>query len=165
VNVFHAGYTNESERGEPRADGYEVELELPLFDFGDARAKRAEAHYLAAVERTREAAINARSDVRERYAAYRTAYDLARHYRDEIVPLRKSIAEEMLLRYNGMLIGVFELLADAREQIASVNLAIEATRDFWIAESHFRQALVGGSAAGGALAAPVAAAAGGAGGH
>lgn len=160
VNVLHAGYTNESERGEPRADGYEVELELPLFDFGDAKARRAEALYLAALERTRETAINARSDVRERYAAYRTAYDLARHYRDEIVPLRKSIADEMLLRYNGMLIGVFELLADAREQIASVNLAIEASRDFWIAESHFQQALVGGAATGGALAAPTAAALG-----
>ena len=65
--------------------------------------------------------INARSEVREAYPAYRTAYDLARHYRDEIVPLRKRIAEENLLRYNGMLISVFELLADAREQIASVN--------------------------------------------
>ena len=50
-----------------------------------------------------------------RYAAYRTAYDLAKHYRDEIVPLRKRIADENVLRYNGMLIGVFELLADARD--------------------------------------------------
>ena len=56
--------------------------------------------------------------------AYRIAYDLARHYRDEIVPLRKTIADEMLL-YNGMLIGVFELLADSREQIGSVMQAIE----------------------------------------
>jgi outer membrane protein TolC len=164
INVLHAGYINESDRGEPRADGYEVELELPLFDFGDAKAKRAEAVYLSALERAREAAINARSDVRERHAAYVTAYDLARHYRDQLVPLRKAIADEMLLRYNGMLIGVFELLADAREQVMSVNQAIEASRDFWIAESHFQQALVGGTATGGTLAAPTAAPAGG-GGH
>ena len=59
--------------------------------------------------------------MREAYHAYRAAYDIARHYRDEIVPLRKRIADENLLRYNGMLIGVFELLADARAQIASVN--------------------------------------------
>ena len=57
--------------------------------------------------------------MREAYSAYRTAYDLARHYRDEIVPLRKRISEEKLLRYNGMLISVFELLADAREQVAA----------------------------------------------
>ena len=154
VNVLHAGYTNESERGEPRADGYEVELELPLFDFADAKQRRAEAVYLAAVARTRETAINARSDVRERHAALATAYDLARHYRDRVVPLRKAIAEEMMLRYNGMLIGIFELLADAREQVASVNQAIETSRDFWIAESRFRQALVGGTSTGETLAAP-----------
>jgi hypothetical protein len=40
-----------------------------------------------------------------------------------------------VLRYNGMLIGVFELLADARTQIASVNASIEALRDFWIAQA------------------------------
>ena len=164
VNVLHAGYINESDRGEPRADGYEVEVELPLFDFGDAKAKRAQAAYLAALERTRETAVNARSDVRERHAAYVTAYDLARHYRDLVVPLRKAIADEMLLRYNGMLIGVFELLADAREQVMSVSQAIEASRDFWIAESHFHQSLVGGTANGGTLAAPPAVPAGG-GGH
>jgi outer membrane protein TolC len=156
INVLHAGYVNESERGERRADGYEVEVELPLFDFGDAKARRAERAYLAALERVREVAVTARSEVRERHAAYVTAYDLARHYREQLVPTRKAIAEEMLLRYNGMLIGVFELLADAREQVMSVNQAIEASRDFWIAESHFHQALVGGSAAGGTLSTPTA---------
>jgi hypothetical protein len=41
-------------------------------------------------------------------------YDVSKHYRDEVVPLRKVISEENVLRYNGMLIGVFELLADTR---------------------------------------------------
>lgn len=156
VNVLHAGYVNEGETGDARKDGYEVEIELPLFDFGDAKYKRAEAAYMAAIARTREAAINARSEVRERYATYRTAYDLARHYRDEVVPLRKAISDEMLLRYNGMQIGVFELLADARAQIASVSVAIEATRDFWLADAQLHQALVGGPVEGGVTMAPTA---------
>ena len=42
-----------------------------------------------------------------------------------------------------MLIGVFELLADARSQIASVNGAIDALRDFWIAQADLDMALVG----------------------
>jgi hypothetical protein len=82
---------------------------------------RAEAHVPQACTARAETAIDARSEVREAYGAYRTAWDIARHHRDEIVPLRQRIAEENLLRYNGMLIGVFELLADARAQIASVN--------------------------------------------
>jgi hypothetical protein len=42
-----------------------------------------------------------------------------------------------------MLIGVFELLADARAQIASVNAAIDALRDFWLAQADLDMALVG----------------------
>ena len=59
------------------------------------------------------------------------------------MPLRKQIADENLLRYNGMLIGVFELLADARTQIASVNASIDALRDFWLADADLQMALIG----------------------
>jgi len=143
INVLHASYTNRSETGEPRANGYEIELALPLFDWGTARSARAEAIYMQSVHRVEDVAVQARSQVREAYSAYRTAYDLAKHYRDEVVPLRQQIADEMVLRYNGMLIGVFELLADARTQIASVNAAIEAQRDFWLAQSDLQMAISG----------------------
>ena len=115
--------------------GYEIALELPLFDWGTARVARAETLYRQALDRAAQTAIDARSEVREAYRHYRLSHDIAKHYRDEIVPLRKRIAEENLLRYNGMLIGVFDLLADARAQIASVTGYVEALRDFWIAEA------------------------------
>lgn len=143
ISVFDAGYRNKSETGKPRSNGYEIDLELPLFDWSGARIAKAESLYMQSVHRTADAAIRARSEVREAWSAYRTSYDLARHYRDEIVPLRKKISDEMLLRYNGMLIGVFDLLADARAQISSVNAAIEAQRDFWIAETDLQAAING----------------------
>ena len=59
------------------------------------------------------------------------------------MPLRKTIAEENVLRYNGMLIGVFELLADSREQIGSVIQAIDAQRDFWLADAALQATLIG----------------------
>lgn len=145
VNAFEVGYQNKSETGAPRGNGHEIELELPLFDFGSVRTARAEATYLQAVHRTADVAINARSEVRESYAAYRTAYDLARHYRDEVVPLRKRISDENLLRYNGMLISVFELLADSREQVRAVTGYVLAARDFWVAETNLQTALTGRS--------------------
>ena len=160
INVLHAGYTNKSETGDERKDGYEIELEIPIFDFGTTRVARAEALYRQSLQRTADVAIRARSEVREAYSAYRTSYDIARHYRDEIVPLRKRISEENLLRYNGMLIGVFELLADARTTIASVNAAIEALRDFWIADGTLQMALTGRSPGGMAMRASAAAVAG-----
>lgn len=148
INVFHAGYSNKSETGVPRANGYEIELELPIFDWGRARTTKAEALYMQSVHRAADLALRARSQVREAYSAYRTTYDLARHYRDEVVPLRKTISEEVLLRYNGMLASVFELLTDARDQVVSVNTAIEAQRDFWIAETDL-QAVINGSGSAG----------------
>ena len=54
---------------------------------------------MQAVARVRDVGVRARSEAREAYQAYRTAYDLARHYRDEVVPLRKFINDEVLLRY------------------------------------------------------------------
>ena len=143
VNVLDAGYTSTSKSDAPRENGYEIELVLPLFDWGGARAAKAEALYMQAVHRAADTAITARSQVREAYSAYRTSYDLARHYRDEIVPLRKKISEETLLRYNGMLMSVFELLADARAQINGVNAAIEAQRDYWIADTELQAAING----------------------
>ena len=145
VNALEVGYQNKSETDSKRANGYELELELPLFDFGSARTARAEATYMQAVHRTAEVAVNARSEVRESYWAYRTAYDLARHYRDEVVPLRKRISDENLLRYNGMLIGVFELLADSREQVRGVTGYVQALRDFWVAQTNLQTALTGRS--------------------
>lgn len=163
INVLELGYANKSVTREERANGYEIELELPLFDLGSTRIARAEASYMQALHRTAQVAVNARSEVRESYSAYRTAYELARHYRDEVVPLRKRIAEENLLRYNGMLIGVFELLADSREQVRGVTSYVQALRDFWIAETTLNTALTGrspgASAAGGASSEPAAPAA------
>lgn len=143
VNVLELGVVRNSSNEAPTQRGYEIAFELPLFDWGTARARKAEAIYMQAVNRAAETAINARSEAREAYLGYRSSYDMARHYRDEIVPLKKRISEENVLRYNGMLIGVFELLADARSQISGVNRAIEALRDFWIAQADLDMALLG----------------------
>ena len=166
VDGFELGYANLSEGGEARKNGYELSFEIPLFDWGSSRVARAEAQYMQAVQRAVQTAVAARSQVRESYSAYRTAYDLARHYRDDVVPLARRISEENIYRYNGMLIGTFELLADAREQVRSVVGAVEALRDFWQADTDLQTALTAGapgeSAAMRAAAAP---ARGGAAGH
>jgi len=145
LNLLELGFIHNTESPKPPQRGWEVELRIPIFDFGEARFARAEFIYMQSVNRAADIAVRARSEVRESHAAYRTAYDLARHYRDEVVPLRKRISEEMLLRYNGMLSSVFELLADARESVMSVNGYIETLRDFWLAEADLQAALTSGS--------------------
>ena len=134
-----AALTRETRRG------WELDLPLPVFDWGSARNARAQAIYMQSAARVRDVAVRARSEARQAYHGYRTAYDLARHYRDEVVPLRKFINDELVLRYSGMLASVWDLLADTRMQIISINGAIEAQRDFWLAEADLQTALAAGS--------------------
>jgi outer membrane protein TolC len=147
VNVLDMGATRvkQGTLQDPYETGLVITLEVPIFDSGAARVRKAEAVYAQAVERFAQAAIEARSQVRQAYAAYRAAFDLAVQQRDEVVPLRKSVAQQNLLRYNASLISIFELLADAREQIASVDGFIQALRDFWVAKSEFDGELLGNS--------------------
>lgn len=98
---------------------------------------------LAAAHRLEATIRAAGSNLREAYSAYRTAYDIARHHRDEVIPLQKLIAEENILRYNGMIIGVFELLADSREQVRSVMAAIAAEEQFWLADAALKASIMG----------------------
>ncbi len=160
--------TKERETGEKKRDrGWELEMQIPLFDFGGVRVRRAEETYLQAVNRLTEKAVNVRSEARQAYGGYRSAYDIAGHYAREVLPLRKIISEETLLRYNAMQIDVFALLAEARQRIAATASAIEAKRDFWLSTTDLLAAIVGGGAGegGGESSKAMAAAESGAAGH
>ena len=138
----------ERETGErsPRLEGFEVEFQIPIFDGGEVRVRQAAETYMQAVNHLLERAVNVRSEARDAYRVYRTAYDLAGHYRREILPLRKIISDEVLLRYNAMQIDVFALLAEARQRITATTAAIEAQRQFWLATVDLLGAvLVGGA--------------------
>jgi Outer membrane efflux protein len=124
-------------------NGYELGIRLPIFDWGSAQRATMNAQSLAAANRYESTVRGASSQLRESYSAYSTAYDVARHYRDEIVPLRRAMAEENGLRYNGMLISVFELLADSRDQISSVVAAINSYQQFWLADAALAASITG----------------------
>jgi outer membrane protein TolC len=127
--------------------GFEVDFQIPIFDFGEVRVRRAGEIYMQAVNRLGALAVDARSQARESYHAYRVSYDIAMRYRREVLPLRKTIADESMLRYGAMQVDVFALLTEARQRIAANIAAIEAQRDFWLANSELEAALIGGSAA------------------
>lgn len=153
INVLDAGLagktTREKATGEKlRERGFDVELQVPIFDFGEVRVREAEATYMHAVNRLTERAVNVRSEARDAYRTYRSSYDIASHYQREVLPLRKIISDETLLRYNGMLIDVFALLAEARQRIAATTAAIEAKRDFWLATTNLNTAVMGGGVPG-----------------
>jgi len=170
VNVLDAGYadkiTKNKDTGERTRDrGFTVSLEVPLFDFGEGKLREAEATYMQAINRLAEKAVNVRSEAREAYRNYRATYDIARHYQKDVLPLRNTISDEMMLRYGAMQVDVFALLAEARQKIAVNGAAADALRDFWLASADLSAVVTGGGAGGGSESASVAMPASGASGH
>ena len=145
VNVLELGPARvlEGKRSDPYKKGVTLSFELPIFDWGQSKVKRAEATYMQALQHSANLAVVAASSVRSHYAQYQASFSIAQYYRDDVVPLRKKMLQENLLRYNGMLVGPFDLMADARAQVQSVNSYIAALRDFWVADSNLEMSLVG----------------------
>jgi outer membrane protein TolC len=145
VNVLEVGPERilDGPHSDPYENGYEVTLEIPIFDAGTPKLRKAQAIYAQSVDRFAQAAVDARSEVRTAYSRYRAAYDIASHQRNEVLPVANAVAEQDLLNYNAARISVFDLLADARARIAGVDDYIQSVRDFWIAKSEFDTALLG----------------------
>lgn len=123
--------------------GYALGIEIPIFSGIDQVRNKLNATSLAAASALEQVTRSANSHLRESYSAYRTSYDVAKHYRDEVVPLQQLVSEENVLNYNGMIIGIFELLADSRKQIQTVQDSINATGQFWLADAALRASMIG----------------------
>jgi outer membrane protein TolC len=128
-----------------RERGFDVQFQIPIFDGGEVRVRQAAETYNQAFNRLTEKAVNVRSEAREAFKAYRSAYDIAGHYQREVLPLRKIISDEMQLRFGSMQDDVFAVLTEARLRIASLRAAIEAKREFWLAQSELKTAVNGGA--------------------
>ena len=143
IDALALGGERRDQTGQPREHGLTLSVPLPLFDTGDAAHAGATARVAAALARTSALAIAAASQLREADGDRRDAHALALQFRDRLVPLQASIVGENLLRYNGMLASAFDLLADAREQARTVQQAIAAQRDFWLADAAWQAAATG----------------------
>jgi len=77
--------------------------------------------------------------------AYLSSHALAVSAREEVLKVREFITEETVLHYNGMLKSVWDLLGEVSSQSQAVASAIEAQRDFWIAETDLQWVLQGGA--------------------
>ena len=141
------GYENNHFTQDATEKGFNLSFEIPLFDTGDARVAKADVLYQQAVNQIAQMAIDARSEVREAYATYRSTYLIAKNYHDKVIPLQKKISDEKMLRYNGMLISVFDLLEDSKIQSQRVDEALNAKRDYWLANTTLHMSLVGTSTA------------------
>jgi outer membrane protein TolC len=143
--------------------GAQLDLQLPIFDTGEARTRTAREAYMKALNRLAAKAVNARSEARIAYETYRGTYDIASFWRDRVLPLRQTVSREVSLRYSngvlaseGLRVDLFRFFIDARVRIGATASALDARRDFYLAAADLQAALSygGGGSAGSEPAAP-----------
>jgi len=141
VNVFAAEVSTNLQHSDERS--FSLIFELPIFDAGQHRVSKIAAQYQQAFAQATAVGIKASSELRQSFYNYKLQHDIALHYQQTVLPLQQQIAEENQLLYNGMFISVFDLLADARNQISAVTSAIQANRDFWLTRAELEMTMVG----------------------
>ncbi len=143
LSSLKIGIDTEHETDGSRVTGPTLDLELPLFDQGQARIAKLQSHYRQARQEFLQLAINIRSDVRAARDRLTAQRDLALYYQQTLLPLRGNIVRLTLLHYNGMLTGVYELLLAKQNEVDAQRAAIDALRDYWIARTELQRALGG----------------------
>lgn len=138
--VLQAGVSTGRDAEGTRVTGPELSVELPIFDQGQARAARVLAEVRQARARQAELAVNIRAEVRALRNRLAVTRRSAEHYRTVLLPLREKAVKESQLRYNAMLLGVFQLLQARREQIEGYRDYLETVRDYWIARADLERA-------------------------
>ena len=80
---------------------------------------------------------------RQAWANLQARHASAVHAQNVVAQLQAALEQETLLRYNGMLQSSWDLLASARERLAALHDAVQARRDFWLAQADWDALLAG----------------------
>jgi cobalt-zinc-cadmium efflux system outer membrane protein len=123
--------------------GPQIELTLPLFDQGQARVAALEAERRRSEKLFVALAVEVRAQVRDAWTRLSAAQRTAAFYRTTVLPLREQIAAENTRLYNGMLIGVYDLLRSRQEQIEAGRGYVGALKDYWLARADLEKAIAG----------------------
>jgi cobalt-zinc-cadmium efflux system outer membrane protein len=143
IGALEFGVNSEREPEGERITGPTMRLEIPLFNQGQARVAKGEAELRQAERRLEGIAIDIRSDVRALHDKLAALRETVRFYQDQIVPNHRVITADTQLRYNGMLVGNFELFEARAEQIETEQKSIEALRDYWMTRAQLERAVGG----------------------
>lgn len=151
-----------------KALGPIFEIEIPIFDRGQARKMGALLRIKQAEDLLWALAVRVRSEARLARVRLQNADRTAVYYRRAVLPQAQRILQGTQRDYNAMQQSVFQLITARRQQILVGRQSIQAQRAHWIARVRFQQLMNGtlpGAADSGAVEMAAAAGADDAGGH
>ncbi len=125
------GYEREKDADGTRLSGPSLELELPIFNQGQAKMARSQALLAEAQARLREAELSIENTIRANTNAVRTHSEAVTIFRDSLIPQREMVLARSQQEQNFMLIGVFELIQAKAKEYDAYQGYLEAVRDYW----------------------------------
>lgn len=143
LDTATVGVDTERASGGGYQTGPVFSVELPIFDQRQAAFARQEALIRQSRRRLAATEDRVRQEVRTALDRMNTAARVARYYASDVLPLRQQMTVMAEKRYQGMLVGVFELLSAKSEEASAISAAVRARQDYWNAESDLELALGG----------------------
>ena len=123
--------------------GPSLNLPIPLFDQSQALLASGAARVRGNDERYVALAVDIRADVRRAWSNLDAARTRAKYFEKVVLPLQTEILDETQRQYNGMLIGVFQLLQVKREQVETGRRYVEVVTDYWVNRTELERAVGG----------------------
>lgn len=120
-----------------------LSLPIPLFDQGQARLRRSHGRLNQLLATYHQKAVEVRSVARTARDHLELARERANYSKNVDLPLAEEIVAQSQLQYNGMQIGVFQLLQARQNQIDAGRRYIEDLREYWMARTELEAILQG----------------------
>jgi outer membrane protein TolC len=139
IPALHVGVDAEREPDGTWLVGPMVAVELPLFNFGQARRPAAEAALRKLRHEYAAQAVEIAAAARTAVKRVDVADERTRRYRMRLLPLQKEVMHRTQLQYNAMQLGVFQLLQAKQMEIGANSAYIDELLNYWIARIELEQ--------------------------
>jgi len=127
------GIERESEINGSVLLGPTADVEVPLFNQGQAQNVRAQAELAGAHAQLAELELASDNGVRLGAERVRMWSEIVTLYREALIPQRQTVTARSQEEQNYMLIGVFELIRAKTQEIDAQERYLEALREYWLA--------------------------------
>ena len=127
------GLEREKDRDGVRARGPSLDLELPIFNQGQAKTARLTAKRDLARAQTAQIRLNLSHQIAARANELQRRRQMVALHSSGLIPQRQTILARSQEQQNYMLLGVFDLIEAKTREYEAYEGYIEAVRDYWLA--------------------------------
>lgn len=123
--------------------GPALSIPIPFFNQGQPEIFRTHAELRKQLEAYADLEISIRAQARSLLGQLRIAEARSKYFKETLLPLQSRIVHETQKRYNGMLLGAFQLLSTKAEQIRTTQEYVRSLKQYWILRCEFESILNG----------------------